>query len=123
MRRPPNVHENGFRLQNTRVQVVEDSPLIPEFLKDLLDELGCKVIGPAPSMAVALKLAAEEMIDIAVIDVNIRGAKVFPVADLLADRLIPFVFVTGYASWQVPEKHRMRQGYKSPTHNRRLRTA
>lgn len=93
------------RLINTRVLVVEDSPLISDLLSELLAEFGCEVIGPAPNMAVALKLAAEEAVDVAIIDVNIRGSKVFPVADVLADRGVPFLFSSGYASWAVPERH------------------
>jgi CheY-like chemotaxis protein len=87
-----------------RVLVVEDSPPIAELTCDLLRELGCIVIGPAGTMTAALDLAQQEEIDAAMIDINIRGSKVFPVAEILAQRDIPFLFTSGYAGGSAPEK-------------------
>lgn len=71
---------------------------------DLIKELGCTVVGPTGSMAAALELADHAEIDAAMMDIHIRGAKVFPVAERLAARGIPFMFTTGYAGWDGPEK-------------------
>jgi CheY-like chemotaxis protein len=88
--------ENADRLRGLRVLVVEDEALIASLLEDTLLDLGCEVIGPAMHMNDAVQLAHEAAIDGATLDVNIIGEKVYPVADILTERGIPFVFMTGY---------------------------
>jgi DNA-binding NtrC family response regulator len=65
-------------------------------LEIVLGECGCIVVGPAASVEEGLVLASEHGIDAAILDVNLGGAHVFPVADVLAARRVPFIFVTGY---------------------------
>lgn len=101
-------------LAGRRILVVEDSPLIAEVLADMLTDLGCVVVGPTGSMAIALELARDERLDGAVIDVNIRGGKVFPAADTLAARDIPFLLASGYADWTLPEHLRDRPRLTKP---------
>jgi CheY-like chemotaxis protein len=79
-----------------RVLVVEDEALVSIMLEDMLSDLGCVVVGPAASLAAALALAGTEEVAAAVLDVNLGGQTVFPVADILASRGVPFVFATGY---------------------------
>ena len=63
------------------------------------------VIGPAATLADALDLIrAEEQIDGAILDVNLRGEMAYPAADLLIERGVPFVFTTGYDSSAVPAR-------------------
>src|SRR5688572_5492874 len=62
-------------LAGRRVLVVEDSPVVAEASEDMLRDMGCAVIGPATNMASALQLAAEEELDAAIVDINIRGGK------------------------------------------------
>ena len=88
--------ESAGRLQGLRVLVVEDEALIASFIEDFLLDLGCEVIGPAMHMKDAIQLAREAAIDGATLDVNIVGEKVYPVADILTERGIPYVFMTGY---------------------------
>ncbi|CAN97871.1 MULTISPECIES: response regulator [Sorangium] len=70
--------------------------MIASSLEDALTDLGCVVIGPALNMKDATRLARAAEIDGASLDVNIAGEKVYPVADILSERGIPFVFLTGY---------------------------
>jgi DNA-binding response OmpR family regulator len=79
-----------------RVLVVEDEMLVAMVLEDQLADAGCEVIGPAFSVEQAMHLAASEPLDGAVLDINLAGEKVYPVADLLAARNVPFVYVTGF---------------------------
>jgi len=79
-----------------RVLLVEDEMLIAMDIEDMLVELGFDVVGPAPRLHTALKLAREAPIDLAVLDVNLAGERSFPVADVLRARGIPFLFATGY---------------------------
>src|SRR5678816_2516262 len=101
---PPQVSEDA-RLKGRRILVVEDSPVVGPFTAELLEELGCEVVGPEPNMAAARELLeSDEKIDAAMMDVHIRGERVFPLCDAVADRGVPFVLTSGYADWQMPDK-------------------
>jgi CheY-like chemotaxis protein len=76
--------------------VVEDEALVATMVADMLEELGGLVVGPAVTLAEGLALAETAEIDVAVLDVNLRGQRVDPVAEMLQKRGIPFVFATGY---------------------------
>jgi two-component SAPR family response regulator len=65
-------------------------------MKDILSELGFSVVGPFSRLAEAMVAAVHDEIDAGIIDVNLGGEFVYPVADVLRARNIPFVFVTGY---------------------------
>jgi two-component sensor histidine kinase len=79
-----------------RILLVEDEILVAMMMKDILTELGFSVIGPFSRLAEAMVAAVHDEIDAGIIDVNLGGEFVYPVADVLAARRIPFVFVTGY---------------------------
>jgi two-component SAPR family response regulator len=76
--------------------LVEDEVLVAMMMKDILTELGFSVIGPFSRLAEAMVAAVHEDINAGIIDVNLGGEFVYPVADVLAARKIPFVFITGY---------------------------
>ena len=80
-----------------RILLVEDEPMIAFALEDMVLELGYAVVGPAHRLSEALEMAVAEVFDAAVLDVNLNEQRSFPVADLLHERGIPFVFATGYA--------------------------
>ncbi|HET7606501.1 MAG TPA: response regulator [Sphingomicrobium sp.] len=101
-------------LSGKRILVVEDSPVVAPFTADILGELGCDVIGPAPNMAAARELIEGEAIDGALMDVHIRGERVFPLCDLLESRGVPFILTSGYADWQIPEKLASRPRLQKP---------
>jgi PAS domain S-box-containing protein len=79
-----------------RVLLVEDEILVAMMMKDILTELGFSVVGPFSRLGEAMVAAVHEEINAGIIDVNLGGEFVYPVADVLAARKIPFVFITGY---------------------------
>jgi CheY-like chemotaxis protein len=81
-----------------QVLVVEDDYLIALLIAEQLAELGCAVVGPAHSIAEGRWLAASAPIDCALLDWELAGAASNEVADILARRQIPFLFVTGHAT-------------------------
>jgi two-component sensor histidine kinase/DNA-binding response OmpR family regulator len=83
-------------LRAQRVMVVEDEALIAMVLVENLQEMGLSAVGPFSRVADALKV--HEEIDAAILDVNLGGESVYPVAEMLSARGIPFVFMTGYGS-------------------------
>lgn len=83
-------------LADVRVLLVEDEAMVAMMIEDMLCDLGCQVVGPAARVASALALVDAETVDIAVLDVNLGGERVFPVADALTARGVPYVFSTGY---------------------------
>jgi two-component sensor histidine kinase len=111
-------------LAGTRVLVVEDEVLLTMLVESVLHQVGAEPVGPASSVAEALSLARTEPIDAAVLDVNIADEAVFPVADLLEERGVPFVFATGYAAQAIiPVRHRHRLRLPKPYRQDRLRQA
>ena len=101
-------------LQGRRILIVEDSPVVAPFTADLLDDLGCEVVGPAPNMAAARELVENGGFDAALMDIHIRGERVFPLCEMLAAKGVPFVFTSGYADWQMPQKWQDRPRLQKP---------
>ena len=89
-------------LTGRRILVVEDDMLIALFIEEVLQDLGCTVLGPASRLDRALHLASTEVFDAAILDVTIRGGQVFPVAERLQSRGIPFALASGYGDWTLP---------------------
>jgi len=87
-----------------RILLVEDSPVVAPFTADLLQDLGCLVVGPAPNMAAARDLVETEEFDAAIMDIHIRGERVFPLCETLDSKGVPFLLTSGYADWQMPDK-------------------
>jgi DNA-binding response OmpR family regulator len=92
-------------LAGKRVLVVEDELLISMLIEDILVDAGCRIVGPFTNLADALLAARNEVADIALLDVNLRGEKVYPAADLLTKRGIPFLFLSGYGADAIPNNH------------------
>lgn len=92
-------------LSNWSVLVVEDEPLIAMLLVDLLDELGCTVAAQASSVAKGLERANDTPFDAAILDVNLRGRPVWPLADLLQEKGIRFVLASGYDGRQTQGRY------------------
>ena len=88
------------KLKGKRVLVVEDEPVVSMLVEDGLRGAGAEVLGPAPTVDHALRLvegaAADGGISAAVLDINLDGRRVGPVADRLAALGVPFLFATGY---------------------------
>src|SRR3569623_616982 len=79
----------------TRILVVEDEFLIRTLLEDMLVDLGHEVAASAATVDEARKLAVAGGFALAILDVNLEGQEIFPVAEILAERKLPFIFVTG----------------------------
>jgi CheY-like chemotaxis protein len=84
------------RLAGSRILLVEDEAIIAFALEDILEELGCTVVGPAMHLDEALALARCEAFDAAILDVNLNDARSYPVAAEIERRGMPFVFASGY---------------------------
>lgn len=83
-------------LAGLRVLVVEDEMMVSMLIEDMLSDLGCVVIGPASRLDEAIELANSTELDCAVLDVNLGGQPIFPLADILRAQGAPFAFATGY---------------------------
>ena len=83
-------------LAGLRVLVVEDEMMVSMLIEDMLTDLGCIVVGPAARLDEAIALAESQQIDCAVLDVNLGGQPIFPLADILRAKGAPFAFATGY---------------------------
>lgn len=97
-------------LQNRLVMVVEDEFFQAKDLGQALMGAGASLVGPFPTVAAALEALENEeaAVDAAVLDINLRGCEVYDVADILAERGIPFLFTTGYDPEMVLRTHQGR---------------
>ena len=100
-------------LSGLRILLLEDELLLAMMLDDALTALGC-VVSKTPRVSEALRLAATDAIDGAVLDVNVAGEESYPVADELSRCGIPFVFVTGYGAGSLRSDHRDRPTLQKP---------
>ncbi|MDA0742528.1 MULTISPECIES: response regulator [Brevundimonas] len=90
-----------------RVLIVEDESLVAMLLETILSDMGCDVIGPESNVDDGLRIASGTgELDAALLDVNVAGQEVFPVAEALKARGVPFVFSTGYGEAGLPEHWR-----------------
>jgi DNA-binding response OmpR family regulator len=92
-------------LKGVRVLVVEDEYLVAILIEEILESAGCVVMGPIPRLPEALDAAHHDNCDAAVLDVNLAGERINPVADALSERNVPFLFVTGYGASALPSEY------------------
>ena len=88
----------GKEIAGNRILLVEDEALVGMMMSDMLTDLGFQVIGPYGRVGDALAAAGREDFHAAVLDVNLGGGLVYPVADLIAARGMPLIFLTGYGA-------------------------
>jgi len=84
--------------EKLRFLIVEDEALVSMLIEDALAELGHEVTAVASRLQEACELARSEHFDMAILDVNLDGRPSFPVAEILDERGVPFVFATGYGA-------------------------
>lgn len=102
-------------LDGRRILVVEDESLVAMLLETILQDMGCDAIGPAATVEAGLELAQDAQApDAALLDVNVAGRPVFPVAEALQARGVPFVFSTGYGEGGLPEEWRGQRTIQKP---------
>lgn len=89
-------------LAGRRLLLVEDEPLVGMLIEELLMDEGCTVVGPCATLAEAMVAARDESFDVALLDVNLRGEKIYPVAEIVEARGIPFLLLTGYGPDAIP---------------------
>lgn len=94
---------NG-RIAGLRVLVVEDEFLVSIALEEDLREAGAVVVGPCNDLASGLARARAERFDVAVLDVNLDGTPIYPLADELIERGVPFLFLSGYTGSDLPAR-------------------
>jgi CheY-like chemotaxis protein len=112
-----------LKLKGLRVLVAEDEALVALQLEDMLADLGCAIIGPASRVGQALELLTGELVDAAVLDLNLAGELVYPVADALASRGLPYIFATGYGASGLSEPYRRQPVLQKPFLPSQLRKA
>jgi CheY-like chemotaxis protein len=110
-------------LAGRRILAVEDEPMIAWLLDDMLVSFGCTVVGPADRIEEAMAIIQTQHIDAAVLDVNLRGQMIYPVADALLALGVPFVLTTGYARTRLLEAYRGLPYLLKPYHRLAMRDA
>ena len=98
-----------------RVLIVEDESLVAMLLETILEDMGCVAVGPAATVDEGLRMVSEEeVVDAALLDVNVAGKQVFPIAEALKARGVPFVFSTGYGEGGLPDEWRGQATLQKP---------
>jgi CheY-like chemotaxis protein len=116
-----NLSERG--LTNCKVLVVEDEMMIAMLIEDMLEEFGCRLVGPATSVPHALELIGKEQVEVAVLDVNLDGQDTYAIADALQQKSVPFIFATGYGSTGLRKEYGNRPVLQKPFQTKALETA
>lgn len=96
----------AVNLAGKRILVVEDEYFIASDIKRALVKAEATVVGPVGHLGEGLALLGGEPLDGAILDVNLEGATSYPIADKLAERDVPYLFLTGYDGWSLPERYR-----------------
>ena len=91
-------------LRDLRILIAEDEFLLGVQLEEDLRSAGCPIVGPFSTLEMATQAAHRERFDVAILDINLNGSMVYPLADELSARGVPFVFLTGYISASLPER-------------------
>lgn len=104
-------------LSEKRVLLVEDEALVAMATQLMLEDFGVIVLGPATTIDEAIDVIETEEIDLAVLDINLKGTPSYPIADELTSKSIPFLFVTGYDK---PDQHKDAPVLNKPIREARL---
>ena len=102
------------RPQGCSVFLVEDEVMIRMMVADMLEELGHSIAGEAGEISQAIRLAQSTDFELAILDVNVNGHMITPVAELIEARNLPFIFATGYGVAGVPTEYRDRPTLQKP---------
>jgi CheY-like chemotaxis protein len=110
-------------VKTPRILVVEDEYLIRMLLEDMLTDLGYEVAGAVGTIAEASEIAEKAEFDLAILDINLDGKEIYPVAEILTRRRLPFIFVSGYGEGSLAEPYRNRPSLQKPFQAEQLQTA
>lgn len=108
------------KLPGERILIVEDEALVAMILEDQLADLGISVAATCSSVPDAMQAIEKSAPHAAILDVNLRGQLVYPVADRLMDRGIPFVFVTGYGRESIDRRYSFVKVLEKPVERQAL---
>jgi ActR/RegA family two-component response regulator len=101
------MRSDDVRLEHRRILIVEDDYFIASEVAHAFQLRGADVIGPAPTLSTAFRMVeSDHAIELAVLDINLRGEMVYPLAEMLEDKGVPFVFSTGYDPGAIPDRFR-----------------
>jgi PAS domain S-box-containing protein len=106
-----------------RMMIVEDEALVAMAMSDLMTELGFEVVGPFGKIVDAIAALKEGGIDAAILDVNLGGELVYPLAEALAEEGVPFIFVTGYGVESIDRRFANRRVLQKPIERQALELA
>lgn len=97
---------HDLRLAAPRVLVVEDEMTVAILIEDMVSELAYEVAAVVPRLEDAMGMVDSDSFDLAMLDVHLNGKTVFPFAEALKERDIPFLFATAYGARGLPEEYR-----------------
>jgi CheY-like chemotaxis protein len=110
-------------MRQAAILLVEDEALIRMMLVDMLEELRHRVVAEAGSIEDAQTLAESATFDLAILDINVRGRNIDPIAEIIERRGLPFIFMTGYADSALPSAFAGKPYLQKPCSLERLRLA
>src|SRR5262245_6304930 len=102
----PGLGRRRVRHAARRVLILEDEAMIAGLIQSILSAGGWSVVGPVATLERALETIDRGRLDAALLDVRVNGHDVYPVADVLMGRGIPFIFVSGFGRKQIPPGYR-----------------
>lgn len=120
---PVEIRKSVAQPMARQVLLVEDEALIGMMMVDILSELGFSVIGPITNVPEATAAAKDGDFEYAVLDINLKGELVYPVADLLIEVGVPFVFVTGYSAERIDKRYSAVPTLQKPLQKKDLQSA
>lgn len=112
--------QEGGSLAGKHVLLVEDRYLLADDIRRDLESKGAQVVGPAPTSGKAIALLNSERIDVAVLDIDLADGTVFPAIEVLEEKAIPFLLVTGYSLSSLPKRLSTRPFLSKPVSSRAL---
>jgi CheY-like chemotaxis protein len=92
-------------MRQASILLVEDEALIRMMVAEMVEELGHRVVAEAGNIQDAQVLAETAIFDLAILDINITGSSIVPVAEIIDRRGLPFLFISGYGSARPDRKH------------------
>lgn len=92
-------------IRGKRVLIVEDRYLLADDLRRLLEDAGVTVLGPVSTVDAAIPVIEAKAIDCALLDIDLKGELGFSVADALASKGVPYIFVTGFEPSSLPARY------------------
>jgi DNA-binding response OmpR family regulator len=117
------MYDNADVLNGCRVFVVEDNAMASVLLMQLLESMSCEIAGSASRFADAEHKSRTLAFDVALLDINLRGERIFPIAEALQRNGTPFVMVTGYDASALPESLRGTTVLQKPYRKQELEIA